>query len=147
MGDLLSRAGLHFRDVAVVGLGTGALACYAESGKPVDVLRDRSAGRAHRAQRVRCSRSFPTARGRIAIVIGDGRKGIEAAAPGSYDLIVLDAFSSDAVPAHLLTAEAIDAYLLRLRPGGIVALHISNRYLDMEPVIGRLACRTTGCRP
>ena len=81
----------------------------------------------------------PNSAGRIGIVIGDGRKGIESAAPGSFDLVVLDAFSSDAVPAHLLTAEAIDAYLSRIRPGGLVVLHISNRYLDLEPVIGRLA--------
>ncbi len=52
---------------------------------------------------------------------------------------MLDAFSSDSVPVHLLTKEAIDAYLSRLRPGGIAALHISNKYLDLEPVIGRLA--------
>ena len=81
----------------------------------------------------------PNSAGPIGIAIGDGRKGIEAAAPGSFDLVVLDAFSCDAVPAHLLTAEAIDAYLSRMRPDGILALHISNRYLDLEPIIGRLA--------
>ena len=136
-GDLLRRAGLHFRDVAVVGLGTGALACYAEPASrwtffEIDPLVERI------ARNPSLFTFLANSPARIAIAIGDGRKRIEAAAPGSYDLIMLDAFSSDAVPVHLLTREAIDAYLSRLRPGGIVALHISNRYVDMEPVIGGL---------
>ena len=138
VGDLFLRGGRSFTDVAVVGLGSGGLACYATSGShwtffEIDSLVERIARNAALFTFV------PNSAGRIGIVIGDGRKGIESAAPGSFDLVVLDAFSSDAVPAHLLTAEAIDAYLSRIRPGGLVVLHISNRYLDLEPVIGRLA--------
>jgi hypothetical protein len=138
VGDLFLRSGRTFQDVAVVGLGSGGLSCYATAGSrwtffEIDALVERIARNAALFTFV------PNSAGQIGIVIGDGRKGIESAAPASYDVVVLDAFSSDAVPAHLLTAEAIDAYLSRIRTGGLVVLHISNRYLDLEPVIGRLA--------
>jgi hypothetical protein len=58
---------------------------------------------------------------------------------GRYDLLVLDAFSSDAIPVHLLTREALQLYRDKLAPGGLIAFHISNRYLDLEPVLGDLA--------
>jgi hypothetical protein len=58
---------------------------------------------------------------------------------GAYDLLVLDAFSSDAIPVHLVTREALELYRAKLGPGGIIALHISNRHLDLEPVLGELA--------
>jgi hypothetical protein len=61
------------------------------------------------------------------------------AADRSYDLILLDAFSSDAIPVHLLTREALQLYRDKLAPGGLIAFHISNRYLDLEPVLGDLA--------
>ena len=76
---------------------------------------------------------------RVRIVIGDGRLELVKAPPSSYDLIVLDAFSSDSVPVHLLTREAAGLYLSKLRPGGLIAFHISNRYFDLEPVIGGVA--------
>ena len=138
IGDLFLRSGRAFIDVAVVGLGSGGLACYASGGShwtffEIDTLVERI------ADDPALFTFLPNSAGRIDVVIGDGRKGIEAARPASFDLVILDAFSSDSVPAHLLTQEAVDAYLSRIRPGGIVALHISNRYLDLEPVIGRLA--------
>jgi SAM-dependent methyltransferase len=138
VGDLFERSGRRFTEVAVVGLGSGGLACYAEPGArwtffEIDPLVERI------ARDPSLFTFLPTSRGRIEIVIGDGRKRIEAVAAGSFDLIVLDAFSSDSVPVHLLTEEAIAEYLVRLRPGGIIALHISNRYLDLEPVIAALA--------
>jgi len=71
----------------------------------------------------------------VRIQIGDGRLEIAKAPNSSYDLIVLDAFSSDSVPVHLLTRDAVQVYLRKLRPGGLIAFHISNRYLDLEPVI------------
>ena len=137
-GDLFERSGRHLGDVAVVGLGSGGLACYAEAGSQwtffeIDPLVERIARDPSLFTFLRNSR------GRVEIAIGDGRKGIEGAGAGSFDAIVLDAFSSDSVPAHLLTKEAIEAYLWRMRPDGILALHISNRYLDLEPMIGRLA--------
>ena len=73
------------------------------------------------------------------IVIGDGRLQLRNAPDSSYDLIVLDAFSSDSVPVHLLTREAAQLYLSKLRPGGLLAYHISSRFFDLEPVVGSVA--------
>ena len=138
MGDVFERSGRHFADAAIVGLGTGGLACYAEAGSrwtffEIDPLIERI------ARNPRLFTFLSNARAPIGIAIGDGRKLLEAAPPESFDAIVVDAFSSDAVPAHLLTREAMDLYLSRLRSRGILALHISNRHVDLEPVLGRLA--------
>jgi hypothetical protein len=70
----------------------------------------------------------------VNVVTGDARLRLREAPPNSYDLIVLDAFSSDAVPAHLLTREAVALYLSKLAPGGLVAFHVSNRSLELERV-------------
>jgi spermidine synthase len=121
-----------------VGLGAGGLACYAESGDDwtfyeIDPHVERIA---------RDSRYFThlqNSRGRMHVVLGDGRIALQGAGAGTYDLIILDAFSSDAIPVHLLTREAIELYLSRIRGGGIVAIHISNRYLRLEPVLAALA--------
>ena len=59
--------------------------------------------------------------------------------PQAFDVLALDAFSSDAIPVHLLTRQAFATYLAHLRPGGVIAIHISNRYLDLQPVVERLA--------
>ena len=75
------------------------------------------------------------------VVLGDARLSLERAADQAYDLIVLDAFSSDAIPMHLLTREAVHLYFSRLRSEGVVAVHISNRYLKLEPVLAALAER------
>jgi len=71
-------------------------------------------------------------------VAGDGRLSLEREAPGNYDVLAVDAFSGDSVPVHLLTREAIALYLRHLAPGGILALHISNTALDLEPVVAAL---------
>src|SRR5262249_20795342 len=70
------------------------------------------------------------------IVLGDARLTMAKQANGSFDLIIVDAFSSDAVPVHLMTAEALRLYLDKVKPDGIVLLHISNRYLDLDSVLG-----------
>ena len=76
---------------------------------------------------------------RCRMVLGDARLSLADARPNTYGLIVLDAFSSDAIPIHLLTSEAIALYLAHLAPAGVLAFHISNRYLSLAPVIGRVA--------
>src|SRR5262249_211833 len=73
------------------------------------------------------------------VVSGDARVSMEREAPQAYDLIVVDAFSGDAIPVHLITTQALALYQRHLRPGGIVAFHVSNRYLDLPPVVQRLA--------
>jgi spermidine synthase len=72
-------------------------------------------------------------------VAGDARLRLQEAADGEYHLLVLDAFSSDAIPMHLITREALELYLKKLSPGGLLAFHISNRYLGLEPVLANLA--------
>jgi spermidine synthase len=126
------------RTVAVVGLGAGTTACYARPGEPwtyfeIDPLVVRIARAPQLFSYLRdCA---PNAR----IVLGDARLSLTAAADSTFDLIILDAFSSDAIPVHLITREAIALYRQKLRPDGIILYHISNRYLDLRPVLVELA--------
>jgi spermidine synthase len=73
------------------------------------------------------------------VVIGDARLSLARQPDGEFDFIVLDAFSSDAIPVHLLTQEALAMYTKKLKPGGFIAYHISNRYLNLEPVVANNA--------
>ena len=73
--------------------------------------------------------------GEVAVVIGDARVALEREQPQGFDVLAIDAFSSDSIPAHLLTVEAVELYFRHLREGGILAVHISNRYLDLDPVV------------
>ena len=75
----------------------------------------------------------------LSIKIGDARLELAKSKMATYALIVLDAFSSDSIPVHLLTREAVEMYLTKLAPGGLLAFHISNRYLDLKPVLGNEA--------
>jgi hypothetical protein len=75
----------------------------------------------------------------VEIVLGDARLSLEKEPAQEFDLLVLDAFSSDAIPVHLLTREAFALYRDALREGGILAVHVSNRYLDLTPVVRGLA--------
>lgn len=84
------------------------------------------------------------ARGSVEVVLGDARLSLEreaAAGAAPLDLLVLDAFSSDAIPLHLLTTEAFEVYFKRLRPGGVLAVHLTNLFLDLEPLVRGLALR------
>ena len=77
-------------------------------------------------------------RGRIEVVLGDGRLSLEREQPQQYDVLAVDAFSGDAVPVHLLTKQALELYFRHLKPGGILALHITNTHLDLAPVVENL---------
>ena len=124
--------------IAVVGLGTGSLACHGRPGErwtfyEIDPVVERIA---------RDPRYFTFLRDcppEIGVVLGDARLTLPRAPRAHYRLIVLDAYSSDAPPVHLLTREALGVYLDRLTPGGLLAFNISNRHLDLEPVLGSLA--------
>lgn len=125
--------------VAVAGLGAGALACYAEPTQrwtfyEIDpaVVRVASDPRYFTFLRDGRAASFE-------VVLGDARIRLGEAPDHRYGLIVFDAFQSDAIPLHLLTREALRLDLRKLAPGGILAFHISNRYLDLDPVLGELA--------
>jgi spermidine synthase len=75
----------------------------------------------------------------VEVILGDARLSMANASNHRYDLIVLDAFSSDAIPVHLITREAINLYLTKLAGSGILAFHISNKFLNLKPVLGNLA--------
>jgi len=73
------------------------------------------------------------------IIVGDGRLSLKSAADGAYDLIVVDTFSSDSIPVHMITRQALALYLRKLAPGGAIIFHITNQYLNLAPVLANLA--------
>ena len=128
----------HDAKVAVVGLGVGALACYA---RPEDAWTFLELNPA--MERVARDESLFTflrnsKAGQLKVKIGDGRL-LLASQTELFDLIIMDAFSSDSIPTHLLTREAMEVYLSKLRPGGRMLFHISNRFFDLAPQIQALA--------
>ncbi|MEO6444231.1 MAG: fused MFS/spermidine synthase [Gemmatimonadaceae bacterium] len=140
MGDIfrLVTDSVAPRSVAIVGLGAGTTACYSRPDErwtyyEIDPLM------------VTIARSpalfsyLKDCQPDVTIIVGDARRSIASAPDSSFDLIVLDAFSSDAIPVHLLTREALQLYLQKLRPRGTIAFHVSNRYLDLRPALVELA--------
>ena len=126
-------------NVAVVGLGTGATACYAGPGQQwtfyeIDPAVVRIAETPAWFTYLSNCAGQP-----VRTVLGDARLQLRHAPDRHYGLIVLDAFSSDAIPTHLLTRQAFDLYLSKLADGGRIVLHASNHYLDLRAVIGNLA--------
>jgi SAM-dependent methyltransferase len=140
LGELfrLTTDSVGARNVALVGLGTGTTACYSRPGErwtyfEIDPLIVRIARTPDLFTYLRdCQPN-------VKIELGDARLSMRTAADSSFDLIVLDAFSSDAIPVHLITREALALYERKLRPNGIIVFHISNRYLRLEPVLTELA--------
>ena len=127
--------------IAVVGLGTGTLACYGESGQTVTFYEiDPAIYRIASEPRYFTYLQDARARGvTLQVVLGDARLKLAAAPDQQYGVIIVDAFSSDAIPVHLMTREALALYVAKLAESGLVALHISNRHLDLAPVLGNLA--------
>jgi spermidine synthase len=125
--------------VGLVGLGTGTLACYATPGQRwtafeidpviVDIALD-----------ARLFSYVSRCKPDLEIDVGDARLRL-AGYPAAFDLLAVDAFSSDAIPLHLMTAEAFETYARALKPGGLLLVHISNRHLDLEPVVAAIARR------
>lgn len=124
--------------VGVIGLGTGAIAAYASPSRSVTFFEIDPAVAAI-AQSADLFTYLADAQGDVAVVIGDGRRALRTQPPGRFRVLVADAFTSDAVPAHLLTREAVAEYLERVEPGGVVAMHITNRHLGLEPVLAAIA--------
>jgi len=126
------------REIAVVGLGVGSLATYARPAQHWTFFEiDPAIERIARTPRYF---SFMEACGnRCQVVLGDARVSLNHVPEHTYDLLVLDAFSSDSIPMHLMTREAISLYLSRLTPDGVLVMHISNRHLRLAPVVARLA--------
>jgi spermidine synthase len=120
------------RRVADIGLGTGTLAAYGEMG---DVFRFYEIDPRVEVIAKNVFTYLRESRAKIEIAHGDARLSMEAEPPENYDVIAVDAFSGDAIPVHLITAEAIRLYQRHLAPGGIIAFHISNNYLSLAPVV------------
>lgn len=125
------------RRVGVVGLGCGAMAAYAEPGQHWTFF-EIDPGVVRIASNENYFTFLSTCRADLKIVLGDARRRLAEAPDGSFDLIAIDAFSSDAVPSHLLTREAFDLYFRKLAPRGRLLLHLSNRYLDLPALAARV---------
>ncbi len=124
--------------VAVTGLGAGTIACYAQTGQAwtfyeIDPAIERIARDPDYFNYLK--ECVPNAR----VILGDARLKMRDAVDSGYDLIILDAFSSDSVPVHLLTREAVALYLSKLADGGVIVFNISNRYMNLVPVLAGLA--------
>ena len=126
------------KHVAIIGLGAGSLACYGKPGQQftfyeIDPLVERIA---------RDTRYFTFLRDcppGVDVILGDARLSLNKAPRQGYGLIIVDAFGSDAIPVHLLTREAINLYLSKLTDNGVLVFHISNRYLNLQSVLGAVA--------
>ncbi|HMH18968.1 MAG TPA: fused MFS/spermidine synthase [Burkholderiales bacterium] len=122
--------------VGVVGLGTGTIAAYGRTG---DVFRFYDIN-SDVVKLARTEFSFlADSPAKVDVALGDARLSLERESPQNFDVLALDAFSSDAIPVHLLTVEAFKTYLRHLKPTGVLAVHISNRYLDLVPVVQQAA--------
>jgi SAM-dependent methyltransferase len=126
------------RDVGVVGLGTGAIAGLAGQGQAVTFYEiDPEVARIARDPALFTYLANSAAA--VDVRLGDGRLALAQAPPGTHDVIAVDAFTSDAIPVHLITREAVEAYLDALTGDGVLAFHVTNRHLELEPVLGRIA--------
>ena len=124
------------RRVGIIGLGAGVLASYGRAGddftfyeispRVVDLANDEFTFLRHSAARIR-------------VVLGDGRLSLERSAPQAYDILGIDAFAGDSIPMHLVTREAMAVYVRHLAPGGVIVFQATNRYIDLMPVVKRLA--------
>jgi len=124
------------KNVGVVGLGVGTLAAYAQAGDRMRFYEINPLVGPIAWNLFTYMRDSPAT---IALVEGDGRASLEREPAQGFDVLVVDAFSGDAIPLHLLTRQAMEVYRRHLAPGGVVAFHVSNSYLDLAPEIRRLA--------
>ena len=124
--------------VGVVELGTGALGCYARPGQAW-TFHEIDPAVEQLARDERFFHFLALCGNNPRVVLGDARLTMQDVPDRAYDVIVIDAFSSDSIPLHLLTREALALYQRKLAPEGVILFHISNRYLNLAPVIAALA--------
>ena len=136
IGRLLSALDDRPLQVGVVGLGAGTIAAYGKAGDRYRFYEINPAV-ADIAQRYFTFLSDSQAQ--VDIAIGDGRLLLQRPDEPRFDVLAIDAFSGDSIPVHLLTREAVALYLERLQPHGVLALHVSNRHIDLRPVVARIA--------
>ena len=140
VGRAINRLPQSPRRIGLVGLGTGTLAVYA---RPEDYMRIYEINPAVEELARSQFKYLDYCPGKVEIAMGDARLVMEQEVAEkrlqNFDLLALDAFSSDAIPVHLLTREAFEIYLKQIKPDGVIAVHISNRYLNLRPVVEKLA--------
>jgi hypothetical protein len=124
------------RRVGIVGLGAGAMAAY---GRPGDVFRFYEIDPQVAALAMTEFTFLKETPARVEVILGDGRLSLEREAPQQYDLLAIDAFSGDSIPMHLLTREAMAVYVRHLKPNGAIVFQATNRFVDISPVVERLA--------
>lgn len=133
---LLAGRAKGAQKVGVIGLGTGTLAAYSRPGDSYVFYEINPLV----ASMARSKFTYlADARGTIALVMGDARLSLQHEAAQGFDLLVVDAFSGDSIPIHLLTAEAFATYFRHLKPSGVLAVHTTNGYLELDPVVKTLA--------
>ena len=125
-------------EVGVLGLGVGTIAAYAEPGERFTFYEIDPA-----VQRIARNTDYFTyladCRGTAEVILGDARLSLVHGPPRQFDLMIVNVFSSDSVPVHLINREALKICFDRLKPRGLLAIHISSRYLDLAPTLGNLA--------
>ncbi|HEX4825682.1 MAG TPA: fused MFS/spermidine synthase [Candidatus Polarisedimenticolaceae bacterium] len=126
------------KEIGIVGLGAGTIAAYGHAGQHFTYFEIDPAV-------VRIARDplfftyLADSAARVDVTVGDGRLSLARTADGAFDVLVLDAFSSDAIPVHLLTREAVDLALRKLAPDGVLLIHLTNHYLRLEEVVDAIA--------
>ncbi len=126
----------HARRIGVIGLGTGTIAAF---GRPGDVIRFYDLNPAVEPIARNLFTYVRHSKAQIEVVSGDARVSMMNEPPQRYDVIAVDAFSGDAIPVHLITSEALELYKKHLAPDGVIAFHVSNRYLHLAAVVRQIA--------
>ena len=129
------------RKIGVIGLGAGTIAAYGRTGDEIRFYEINPAVRPIAENMFTYVRQtgLRPAGARVTFVEGDGRAALAQEPGQGFDVLVVDAFSGDAIPLHLLTVQAMQVYRRQLAPGGVLAFHVSNQYLDLEPELAELA--------
>jgi tetratricopeptide (TPR) repeat protein len=125
-------------EIGVLGLGAGAIAAYGQPGERITFY-EIDPDVEHIARDPRYFTYLSDCPAKVEVVLGDARLSLANGPPRKFDLLVVDVFSSDSVPTHLATREAFQLYLSRLADHGLLAVHASSRFLDLRPILGRLA--------
>jgi hypothetical protein len=122
--------------IGIVGLGVGSIASYSKTGQVFDFY-EIDPVMAEIAKDKKYFNFLSSMEGTYNIILGDGRLKLHDAPNRSYEMIIIDAFSSDSIPVHLLTKEAFELYLSKIKTDGFIVLHISNKFVDLKPVLGK----------
>lgn len=129
---------VRLKPIAVAGLGAGTLACLGQENQQFDMFEIDTAVK-HIAENTKFFTYLQDCPTQKTVIIQDARLGIEAVENGRYGVILMDAYSSDSLPMHLITREALATYIDKLAPGGVIGFHISNRYLKLDKILANLA--------